>query len=158
MTSSPDTQTHILVATDFSTNSFIALQKGAEIARKLNGRVTLLYSLHPVPSVPPLGVSDQGPFDPSLSREQLEAAEQSLLKLKNQYFAGIEHVEVAAVEGPSASAEICEYARKHGVDWIVVGTQGRTGIGHMLIGSVAERVVRHAPCTVVVARPHDAKS
>ena len=48
---------------------------------------------------------------------------------------------------------ICDYAVKHDVDLIVIGTHGRTGVSRLLIGSVAEKVVRHASCPVLVV-PH----
>ena len=50
--------------------------------------------------------------------------------------------------------EICHYARKHGIDLVVMGTHGRTGLKHLLIGSVAERVVRACSCPVLTVREH----
>lgn len=61
-------------------------------------------------------------------------------------------VETLAIWG-NPPAEICRIARERSVDLIVMGTHGRTGLAHMLIGSVAERVVRHAPCSVLIVRP-----
>ncbi len=55
----------------------------------------------------------------------------------------------ALVLGTNAAEGICNYAEKVGVDLIVLSTHGRTGLGHLLIGSVAEKVVRHAHCPVV---------
>jgi universal stress protein A len=54
-----------------------------------------------------------------------------------------------AIEFGSPAARIVDYARRHGVDLIVVGTHGRTGVSRALLGSVAERVVRTAPCPVL---------
>jgi nucleotide-binding universal stress UspA family protein len=51
---------------------------------------------------------------------------------------------------------IPEYAAAHGIDLIVMGTHGRTGVAHLILGSVAERVVRVAPCPVFVVRPSTA--
>ena len=51
-----------------------------------------------------------------------------------------------------ASTEICKYATKHQCDLIVMPTHGRTGLAHMLLGSTAEQVVRHAPCPVLTLR------
>lgn len=49
-------------------------------------------------------------------------------------------------------AEIVKLAQERAIDLIVIGTHGRTGLGHVLIGSTAEQVVRHAPCPVLVVR------
>ena len=53
--------------------------------------------------------------------------------------------------------EVIRYAREHDIDLIVLGTHGRTGLVHMLMGSVAEKIVRKAPCPVLTVRPegHD---
>ena len=53
------------------------------------------------------------------------------------------------------SLEIIRYAKDHEIDIIVMGTHGRTGVGHMLMGSVAEKVVRKAPCPVLTVRHPD---
>jgi hypothetical protein len=54
-----------------------------------------------------------------------------------------------AVESGTPAPHIAEYARRHGIDLIVVGTHGRTGVSRVLLGSVAEHVVRIAPCPVL---------
>ncbi len=51
--------------------------------------------------------------------------------------------------------EICRYARKQSIDLLVLGTHGRTGLKHLLVGSVAERVVRVGPCPVLTVRQHE---
>ncbi|MFT5358234.1 MAG: universal stress protein A, partial [Polyangiales bacterium] len=61
-------------------------------------------------------------------------------------------VKIDALQGLSAAATICDYAKQHAVDYIVLATHGRTGLKHMLLGSVAEKVVRHASCSVFVVR------
>jgi len=58
----------------------------------------------------------------------------------------------AVVEG-SPKVEIIAYARKHDIDLIVLSTHGRTGLTHVIMGSVAESVVRTAPCPVLTMRP-----
>ena len=61
-------------------------------------------------------------------------------------------VETLVVWG-SPPVEICRIAQERHVDLIIMGTHGRTALAHLLIGSVAERVVRHAPCSVLIVRP-----
>src|SRR5205807_7247291 len=57
-----------------------------------------------------------------------------------------------AVEGRPAD-EICELARQHAIDLIVVSTRGNTGLKHLVLGSTAERIVRYSPCPVLVVHP-----
>jgi nucleotide-binding universal stress UspA family protein len=65
---------------------------------------------------------------------------------------GLATVEAATAVGEPAY-EIVTYAKEKAVDLVVVGTHGRTGLTHALMGSVAERVVRKAPCPVLTVRP-----
>lgn len=58
----------------------------------------------------------------------------------------------------SPIAHIMDYAKTTGIDLIVMGTHGRSGLSHLLLGSVAENVVRRAPCSVLTVRPREAKS
>jgi universal stress protein A len=69
------------------------------------------------------------------------------------FFLSVSHnrEQLLAVMG-DAFWEICQAAEREHADLIVMGSHGRTGLAHVLIGSVAERVVRHAPCPVLVAR------
>lgn len=60
-----------------------------------------------------------------------------------------------AIRYGNPAKEICRYARKQNVDLLVLGTHGRTGLNHLLIGSVAERIVRTAPCPVLTVRDHE---
>jgi nucleotide-binding universal stress UspA family protein len=64
----------------------------------------------------------------------------------------IPHLE-RAIEMGIPFVEIVRHARKKNIDLIVIGTHGRTGLDHMLLGSVAEKVVRKAPCPVLTVRP-----
>jgi nucleotide-binding universal stress UspA family protein len=62
--------------------------------------------------------------------------------------------EVAILDG-SASAAVCEYAEKVGAELVVVGTRGRTGLSRLTLGSTAESIVQHAPCSVLAVRQHE---
>ena len=56
------------------------------------------------------------------------------------------------VNGVAPAVAIADYARQHGIDLIVMGTHGRGAVAHVLLGNVAERVVRTAPCPVLTVR------
>lgn len=151
MTASP-TKTHMLIATDLSDNANAALETGAALAKQLKARITLVHCINPIPMVPPMGVGHAQEVTLSIEREIREATERSLEELRSSHFAGFPDVTAVVLSGTSTAATLCDYAKTEKADWIVVGTHGRTGLSHMLIGSVAERVARHAPCSVVIAR------
>src|SRR5690606_8535908 len=74
--------------------------------------------------------------------EALESVRQTLL-------VDLPDVELVTLQHPNPAAALTDFAAKQGVDLLVVGTHGRQGVEHVLMGSVAERVVRHAPCSVL---------
>ena len=83
-----------------------------------------------------------------LGQTMQEEAEQQLQAVAVQ---ALVPMKTLVVWGTPA-AEICRVAKEHAIDLIVMSTQGRTGLAHILLGSVAERVVRHAPCAVLILR------
>jgi nucleotide-binding universal stress UspA family protein len=117
----------ILFPTDFSPASEAAGRIAREMAVQAGAR---LHVLHVVPPV----------TDPSLPAEHLAGAARSLAD-------GL-RVETVLLSG-WAGRNIVDYARDKRIDLIVVGTHGRTGITHAILGSVAETVVRLAPCLVL---------
>jgi universal stress protein A len=159
--------THILVAVDFSTQANAALTVALREAELHHASVTLLHVLQhhthtevtyirgnpenqrglaaEFGSLQPLG--RQEPV--VLRRDYLEETLTHLRDLVPQSFTGKWEVEVAS--GDPADG-IIHVAREHGIDLIVMGTHGRTGLAHVFLGSVAEKVVRHAPCPVLVTR------
>lgn len=131
---------HILHPTDLSTTSQEALDRAIELARENGGTLTLLHAYGDLVPDPEIGTM----FDP---RPELEE--------KVQLMAGkISGIEVKTVihSGPPAET-ILWYAQTHKIDLIVMGTHGRTGLKHFFLGSVAEKVVRSAPCAVLTFRP-----
>jgi universal stress protein A len=117
----------VMVATDFSPASDGALRMAREIAQQSNASI---HAVHVVPSVTAPG----------------QAAE--LLSGLARSIGPEDRVHTALLSGRPAR-EIVRYARDNGVDLIVVGTHGRTGVTRALLGSVAEAVVRLAPCSVL---------
>ena len=121
----------ILFATDFSEASRLAGQTAADLARHFGSR---LHVLHIVPPV----------TDPTPAPAALKAAAAEL---------GEGLSPVTAVLSGRAAPQIVNYARRHGIGLIVLGTHGRTGVSHALLGSVAEVVVRRSPCRVLTVPP-----
>ena len=117
----------ILFPTDFSDPARRAGAVAAELARHFAAR---LHLLHVVPSV----------TDPGTASDALRAAAVDL---------GLRNDTVVVARAGRPAAQIVAYAREVPVDLIVVGTHGRTGFSRVLLGSVAEAVVRLAPCRVL---------
>ncbi|HET8578062.1 MAG TPA: universal stress protein [Methylomirabilota bacterium] len=117
----------VLFATDFSPASGQAGQMARDMARKWGA------TLHVIHVVPP--VTD--PADAPAKLERLKAAFGDGVKVETELRTG------------RVARHIIEYAREHDIGLIVVGTHGRTGVSRALLGSVAETVVRLAPCPVL---------
>ena len=117
----------VLFATDFSEASRAAGQTAAAVARHFGAR---LHVLHVVPPV----------TDPTLAPESLRAVVGDLE-------AGVPVV--TAITSGRVAREIVGYARRAGIDLVVLGTHGRTGVSRALLGSVAEAVIRRARCRVL---------
>ena len=139
----------ILVAVDFSEESRSALACAAEMAGKFGASLTLVHVVEPHFGPPDTDV-------PALTGEQSDAEEFAEAKLELSGLAeqmlGQCRVVETAVRGGLAFYEITEAAKALGADLIVVGTHGYTGLKRALLGSTAEKVVRHSPCPVLVAR------
>lgn len=142
--------THILLTTDFSAASEGAVAKAGELARSTNAKLTVLHVHGHPPGAPEAFVP---PEKITVSADLVAKAHQALEELKGSKLADVESVVLATVEHVSAPLAICDYADHHRVDLIVIGTHGRTSVNRLLIGSVAEKVVRHATCPVLVV-PH----
>ncbi|MFO0761172.1 MAG: universal stress protein [Byssovorax sp.] len=144
----------ILVPTDFSPASSLALDAAAILAKQFGASITLLYVYDPSLLTPLFAVPGAGAIINTVDRSpEFEAtAHADLERLRKERLAAVEQVELRIHQHPNAAEGICEMAGRLGSDLIVLSTHGRTGLSHMLIGSVAERVVRHAPCPVLTLR------
>jgi nucleotide-binding universal stress UspA family protein len=136
---------HILACVDFSGQATRALAEVGEYARANGSKVTLIHISDPQGFIPPQAV-----LEPA-SKTDRAAHESALAALRDKYLADVA-VEVAVREDHAPAKAICDYADEHGVDLIMVGSHGRGGVERWLIGSVAERVVRHANVNVYVVR------
>jgi nucleotide-binding universal stress UspA family protein len=138
---------HILVPMDFSRPSDQAFNYAVELALRLQARLTLLH----VVQMPTLGAPAAG-YLPLPYLQELEAKTAEMMESYTQRVrdAGLA-CEAAIIEGMPFQ-QITDLANTNKVDLIVMATHGRTGLEHLLMGSVAEKVVRLAPCPVLVTR------
>lgn len=150
--------THILVATDFSEASRPALVIAAAQAQAAGSKVSLVHVFDPTPMIPPAAVPAPRKMEESVAKEFEERVIEELKRIRKERLGGVGDVEVVALRHANAAFAICDYANTHKVDLIVLGTHGRTGLRHLLIGSVAERVVRHAHCAVLTVPAPKAES
>ncbi|HEY2249415.1 MAG TPA: universal stress protein [Planctomycetaceae bacterium] len=140
----------ILVPTDFSPAAAAAVKYACELATRFDAELHLLHALEVHPSLTP--EFGMGLVLPKFISESKAAAEKLLAAALDPRWATDRTVVRSVVEG-SPKAEIVRYAREHDVDLIVLATHGLTGLPHVILGSVAENVVRTAPCPVLTVRP-----
>jgi nucleotide-binding universal stress UspA family protein len=141
---------NVLVATDFSEPSTVALEYGRELARTYGAK---LHVIHVVEDLQWRYVTDMPTAYLIDAQKDLEASARARLDAvltdEDRRQLGARAIVVTAV---MPSEAIVEYAKAEGIDAIVMGTQGRGGLAHLFMGSVAERVVRLAPCPVLTVR------
>jgi nucleotide-binding universal stress UspA family protein len=141
----------ILVPVDFSDCSREGLRYAIGFANQFAARIILLHATY-------LGYiySAEGTalYDiPALQKTARKNAERQMRQLVGSVNFGGVKFETAFTDG-SPVLDICTFAKDHGVDLIVTSTHGLTGFKHVLIGSIAEKLVRHAPCSVLVVPSH----
>jgi nucleotide-binding universal stress UspA family protein len=153
LTVHPETPTidfdNILVPVDFSVYSEKALQYAVEIAKKYNSK---LHCFHVVqkeihPSFYSAGITSLFELDHQLEDRIINKMKEELKPFRNE---GLQ-VQFGVAEGKPVK-EILTYASNHEIDLIVMGTHGLTGMNHLLMGSVSEKVVRHANVPVIVVK------
>ena len=138
----------ILVPTDFSDCSAAAADLAAQLARQLGAAVEVVTVVDTSPLLEAYG-------DVAYREERIAdirgQAGRKLDAFTEAHCAGIESVRSQVRDGNTLD-EILEAARETGSELIVMGTHGRTGLAHLLIGSIAEKVVRHSPLPVLTVR------
>lgn len=141
----------ILVPVDFSRTSFEALEYAIEFADRMAARLIVFHAVHLdlVFTADGYGMCDLSILKEG-ARKNAEKQMQEFVRLAK--FRGVKFE--TAVKVASPASEICGFAEKRTVDLIITATHGRTGLKHLLMGSVAEQVVRHARQPVLVVPSH----
>ena len=135
----------ILITTDGSEKNNSAVEEGLSIARACGSQLYAIYVID-------ASLSGRAPTDmPIGDTYQMVENEAASALGRIQSKAGDLKVEIAAVEGKPAE-EIIRFADLHKIDLIVIGTRGKRGLERLLLGSVAESVVRSAGCNVLVVK------
>ncbi len=133
----------ILVPVDFSDCSRKAQQYAMAFVEEFGGELFLVHVVEPYFVTGELGVDMIG-----LLKDAEKAARKHLAGLQKAVGPGCQ----TELRRGSPAQEIIDQAKDMGADLIIIATHGRSGIGHLFMGSVAERVVQHAPCPVLVVR------
>jgi len=141
----------ILVATDFSEPSEAALAYGREFARTFGAQLIVANVVDDV-LTRVYGADGFVMMDPDLQRQVEAAARRQLDVVLDDEDRGALGAEGVILTSNVPASALVAYARERGVDVIVMGTHGRGGVAHLVMGSVAERVVRTAPCPVLTVR------
>lgn len=141
---------NVLVATDFGEPAEMALRYGRELARTFGAK---LHVLHVVQD---LGIYlSAQEYATSVGRLQVEVEESARARahrLVSDEDRQVLRAEVTVVTNMSAAQAIVSYARDRQIDLVIAGTHGRGKVAKLIIGSVAEKVARTAPCPVLVVR------
>jgi nucleotide-binding universal stress UspA family protein len=148
----PSTREHlalknILLPTDFSADSVKALNYAAALAQQFDGVLWLLHVAEPAPTFS----GYEGIPVASIETEQLTRAEAQMAEFAAKYLPQSISV-TSLVRYGSAVKEISALASAREIDLLVISTHGRTGVSHAIYGSLAERILHHAPCPILVVR------
>jgi nucleotide-binding universal stress UspA family protein len=143
----------ILVATDFSEHAEAALEYAAQLAARLDATVHVVHAI----GIPAMGISEMGVAYASATIESATKTAQDAIAAQVAKYRDRVSLAPTRLEVGDARDVIDRVAEQIGADLVVMGTHGRRGIRRMLLGSVAEAVVRSAPCPVLTIRPKAAK-
>lgn len=139
----------ILVATDFSEHADHALQYAADLAVALDATIHLVHAI----GIPPMGIPEMGVAYSAVMMESTTKHAQAALDTRAERYRDRVSLASVRLEVGDPREAIDSVAEQIGADLIVMGTHGRRGLRRVLLGSVAEAVVRSAPCPVLTIRP-----
>lgn len=140
----------ILCPTDFSEASYCGIKLGGEMAKNHGSEIIIVNVHKPIPKLPtPRVETSEVTFDiTAYEAEVIKDAEQNLAQVSGAILPDSVTPKLIIRMGRPAE-EILKVAEEENVDAICIATHGRTGLAHIVFGSVAQRVVRRAPCVVV---------
>jgi nucleotide-binding universal stress UspA family protein len=144
--------TRILVPTDFSAQSDAALATAKDLATRFGASLHLIHVLEDPYAVATYSADALGYLPPGIRELWQHEAEKHFDDLVTPAERAQFPVTTTVLFSGSAAREIVEHAQANAIDLIVMGTHGRGGFAHLLLGSVAERVVRTATCPVLTVR------
>jgi nucleotide-binding universal stress UspA family protein len=148
----------ILCPTDFSEPSLTALKDAGELALHFAAELVVIHVIPPVPSQPPYPDPPVAwSFSEALSQQEMALAADNALKGAVAQKVSPKVRTLATVVTGEPAAEIVRLAGEEYADLIVIATHGQTGWRHLVFGSVAEKVLRLAPCPVLTIRPPEPK-
>jgi nucleotide-binding universal stress UspA family protein len=130
-----------------------AMRSAKELAKDVGAEVHLAHIIAPHRTFVPLPLATSAEQSRELARESsmLQQTEQELRRIKKDEFGDSKKVSTFAEVGQPVE-KLVEYAKRDEIDLIMLATHGRAGAEHFVIGSVAEKLVRYAPCSVLVYR------
>jgi universal stress protein A len=138
----------ILIPIQFDDPSLLALGFAKRIA-VLHGAA--LHLLHVVPKLPAIGEPEVSENEHTREEEKARA---TLVEISNRHLTGVKHqIRTAAASSHALANAVVQVATEVDADLIVLKTHGRTGLSHLILGNVAEEIVRTAPCPVLTLSP-----
>ena len=140
----------ILCPVDFSDPSRTALEHAEKLAREIDAELVVVHVV--IPALYPVAFGAVPTGAPQVTQAATDAAAESLERLMDELKERGTRCRYM-VETGTPARRITELVKEQGIDLVVMGTHGMTGIGHVLLGSVAERVVRLCPCPVLSVKP-----
>jgi nucleotide-binding universal stress UspA family protein len=144
---------HIVAATDFSDTADRAMALAGKLAAAVDARISLVHAYDPTPLGPAVAYPAQVWTGADLGQQLKTASERELERTRSEILARVKRVDTVTFAHSSSALAICDFAEENAADLVVTGTHGHSGLMHLLIGSVAENIVRHAPCPVLTVRP-----
>lgn len=143
----------ILVAVDFSAASLHAVELGAFLGEKLGATVDLIHAWELPAFLPPDAlIASTGGDTATLTALARSRSEADMAALEKELRARGTRIGGGFCEAGDPPHTVNEFAAKGGYGLVVVGTHGRTGLAHLLLGSVAQKIVHHSTVPVLVAR------